>query len=158
MLLGAQNSLYRASKTRERRCCIEKNKRRFMLWFFHNRVFPPTWEQNGGPSNHDFSFPLEQENHFKSSPFDLPKSIIPDVYLNWNRRINNRFDWDMQSPPLGKPKLISFPDVILNQAPPPIRVVQWCLNWPKLIIAVDSLVCFMYPDSIWYIFDYFDSY
>ena len=64
-----------------------------MLWFYHSRVFPPTWEQNGGSSNRNFSFPLWTENHFKSSPFNLPKGTIPDVCVNRNARTNRTHIW-----------------------------------------------------------------
>ena len=89
MLLEAQNSLIRESKTRERRCSIEKNKRRFMLWFFHNRVFPRPGNRTGDQATGIFLSLSEQESHFKSSPFSLPKSIIPDVCLNRNLRTNS---------------------------------------------------------------------
>ena len=42
---------------------------------FSQPGFPPTWEQNGGPSNRDFLSLSEQESHFSSSPFSLLKSI-----------------------------------------------------------------------------------
>ena len=89
MLLEAQNSLIRESKTRERRCSIEKNKRRFMLWFFHSRVFPRPGNRTGDQATGIFLSLSEQESHFKSSPFSLPKSIIPDVCLNRNLRTNS---------------------------------------------------------------------
>ena len=60
-----------------------------MLWFFHNRVFPRPGNRTGDQATGIFLSLSEQESHFKSSPFSLPKSIIPDVCLNRNLRTNS---------------------------------------------------------------------
>ena len=66
-LLEAQNSFSRESKTRERRCSIEKNKRRFMLWFFHSRVFPRPGNRTGDQATGIFLSLSEQESHSKQA-------------------------------------------------------------------------------------------
>ena len=57
--------------------------------FFTTGFFPRPGNRTGDQTTRIFLSLSEQENHFKSSPFNLPKSIMPDVYLNRNPLTNS---------------------------------------------------------------------